>query len=162
MPNLHPLVVHFPIALFLVGFVIDALSWLLKNETLKRAGLIMVLLGALTAIPAVVTGLAIEETIEAQIEALSGAEAALEAHEELAIPTTVVLLGAALLRLGLVVRPRLRALLALYLAVGAVGLGMLAVTGYRGGELVYRYGAGIQSPSVVPAFLEGEEEHEED
>ena len=29
-------------------------------------------------------------------------------------------------------------------------------------SLVYRYGAGIQAPSVVTAFLEGEEEHEED
>ncbi len=144
MPNVHPLIVHFPIALFLTGVGVDALGWLLKQASLKWAGLVMVLLGALLAVPALATGLAIEETIEAQIEHIPGAEEALEAHEEVAIPTTATLLGAALLRLGLAVRPRLRALLGLYAAVALVGAGLLVITGYRGGELVYTYGAGVQ------------------
>lgn len=152
MSNLHPMVVHFPIALFLVGFGLDALGWGLKRETLKRVGLVLVLLGALAAVPAVVTGLAVEETVEEQLEPLPGGEAALEAHEELALPTAGVLLGAGLLRFLLEMRlpGRLlgRGLLAVYLIAGLVGVGMLAVTGLRGGELVYRYGAGVQKEAL--------------
>ncbi len=169
MTNLHPMVVHFPIALFLVGFALDALGWGTKRETLKRVGWVLVLLGALAAVPAVVTGLAVEETVEQQLEPLPGGEAALEAHEELAIPTAAVLLGAALLRFLLEIRFRRpllgRGLLIAYLVVGLVGAGMLALTGLRGGELVYRYGAGVRTDAAYvqppPAELEFNAETED-
>jgi len=161
MPNLHPLIVHFPIALFVTGFVIDGLGWLMRRENMKRAGLALVFLGAMGAVPAVVTGLAVEETIEEQLEAIPGGESALEAHEGLAIPTAGVLLGAVVLRLGLGtgLRAWRRQLLIAYLVVGVLGLGMLAVTGYRGGELVYRYGAGVEALPFQPAgHFEGEDD----
>ena len=169
MSNLHPMVVHFPIALFLVGFVLDGLGWGLRHETLKRVGLVLVLLGALAAVPAVVTGLAVEETVEEQLEPLPGGEEALEAHEELAIPTAGVLLVAALLRFLLEIRfgsrTVARGLLAVYLIAGLVGVGMLAVTGLRGGELVYRYGAGVQTDAIyvqpLPSDLGSEIETED-
>jgi len=164
MPNIHPLIVHFPIALFLVGFAVDGLGWGLKRETLKRVGLVLILLGALAAVPAVVTGLAVEETVEEQIESLPGGEAALEAHEEIAIPTAGVLLVAALLRLLLEIRlnqPLARGLLAVYLLAGLAGVGMLALTGLRGGELVYSYGAGVQTDATYAQPLLGEWEDDD-
>ncbi len=157
MLNLHPLVVHFPIALFITGFVVDGFGWLLRRGTVKRIGLALVLLGVLSTVPAVLTGLAIEATAEAQLQNRLGAEAVLEAHEELATTTAAVLLGVALVRLALgtewLWRQRAwgRGLLATYLVVGTLGLGMLALTGYRGGELVYRYGTGVELLSSVPA-----------
>lgn len=165
MPNLHPLIVHFPIALFLVGFALDALGWGWKRETLKRVGLVLVLLGALAAVPAVVTGLAVEETVEEQIESLPRGEAALEAHEEIAIPAAGVLLVAALLRLLLEIRlnPSLaRGLLAVYLLAGLAGVGMLTLTGLRGGELVYGYGAGVQADASYAQPLFGGWEKDDD
>lgn len=157
MANVHPLIVHFPIALFITGLVVDGLGWLLRQENLKRVGLVLILLGALATVPAVATGLAVEETVEKPLEGRPGAEAALEAHEALAILTAVVLLGAAALRLvlgtGWLERQRawMRGLLVAYLVVGVLGLGLLALTGYRGGELVYRYGAGVEALPFTPA-----------
>jgi len=161
MPNLHPLIVHFPIALFVTGFLIDGLGWVMRRENLKKVGLVLVFLGALGTVPAVVTGLAVEETIEEQLESVPGGEAALEAHEGLAIPTAGVLLGAVVLRLGLGTGRWAwgRWLLIAYLIVGVLGLGMLTATGLRGGELVYRYGAGVEATPFQPAgYFEGEDD----
>lgn len=163
MSNFHPLIVHFPIALFITGFAVDGLGWLLRRENLKRVGLVLILLGALAAVPTVATGLAVEETVEKQLEGRPGAEAALEAHESLAIYTAIVLLGVAVLRLvlgtGWLERQRvwMHGLLVAYLVVGTLGLGLLTLTGYRGGELVYRYGAGVEAPPFTPASTFQEE-----
>jgi uncharacterized membrane protein len=151
MMNWHPMIVHFPIALFLVGFLLDMIGWLTKKDSLKTAGLVLVVLGALGAGAAVVTGLGAEEQAEAQIEALAGGEAALEAHEEIAIATAWVLGFVALGRLALafaglrMVGALTVALLVVYFGLGSVGAGMLALTGHRGGQLVYKFGAGVQT-----------------
>jgi len=165
MPNLHPLIVHFPIALFVTGFLVDGLGWLLHQDGLKRVGMILVILGASAAVPALATGLAVEEMIEERLEVIPGGEEAIEAHEKIAIPTTALLLVVGLIRLGLggewLSRSRnwLYGLLITYLVIGALGLGMLALTGLRGGELVYRYGAGVEALPFQPAgHFEGEDD----
>jgi uncharacterized membrane protein len=148
MPNIHPVVVHFPIALFLTGFVLDAIGYLFQRETLKRAGLILIVLGALGALAAMLTGQFAEESVE---ERLSGAgKRVLDTHEDLGKLTAYLLLAVAALRLILATswlnrwRWAAGAALAIYLIAGIVGAGALTATGYYGGELVYRYGAGVQ------------------
>lgn len=149
MADLHPMLVHFPIALFLAGVAVDAAGWALRRESWKNAGLVLVVLGALAAVPAAASGLAAEERVETQLEPVPGGEVALERHEELAILTTGVLLGAAVLRLLLGLgwtrrrASRAAAVLGVYLVAAALGVGMLALAGSQGGELVYRYGAGV-------------------
>lgn len=148
MTNIHPIVVHFPIALFLTGFALDVIGHLLQRETLKRAGLILVVLGAAGALAAMLTGQFAEESVE---ERLNGAgERVLDTHEDLGKLTAYLLLAVAAMRLMLATNWLSRwrwiagAALAVYLIAGAVGVGALTVTGYYGGELVYRYGAGVQ------------------
>ncbi|MFN4218440.1 MAG: DUF2231 domain-containing protein [Candidatus Bipolaricaulia bacterium] len=148
MTNIHPIAVHFPIALFLTGFALDVIGHLLQRETLKRVGLILVVLGAMGALMAMLTGQFAEEAVE---ERLSGAgERVLDTHEDLGKLTAYLLLAVAAIRLILAASWLSRwrwvagAALAIYLIAGAVGVGALTVTGYYGGELVYRYGAGVQ------------------
>lgn len=149
--NWHPMIVHFPIALFLVGFLLDAVGWWAKRDGFKTAGLTLVVLGALGAGAAVVTGLGVEEKVEDQIEKLAGAVTALDSHKDVAILTAWVLAIVALGRIVLAyARTRfagaaVTALLVLYFGLGAGGAGMLALTGYRGGQLVYEFGAGVQA-----------------
>src|SRR3990172_9193770 len=57
LQNIHPLVVHFPIA-FLVGAALFyGLAWLLKSDRLAFTGFMALILGALSAGVAVGTGL---------------------------------------------------------------------------------------------------------
>src|ERR1035438_10099806 len=55
--HLHPMVVHFPVALIIVGFAADFFALFLKKETwLEKAGFWLMLLGCLAAIVAFCTG----------------------------------------------------------------------------------------------------------
>lgn len=129
--KLHPLLVHFPIAWLLLLGLVDGLTFGLRRGHWARAGLWLLALAVLSAIPAVVTGLLradhvqdpklIEELVE---------------HRNLALMT----LGAAALALALRVIRRnelsgLYRLLYLALIVGAMGL--VIATGHHGGMLVY-------------------------
>lgn len=149
MTNIHPIVVHFPIALFLTGFALDVIGHIFQRETLKRAGLILVILGALGALAAMLSGQVAEESVEEQLS--KAGERVLDTHEDLGKLTAYLLLAVAAIRVlietGWLNRWRLvaGAALAIYLIAGVIGLGTLTVTGYYGGELVYRYGAGVQS-----------------
>ncbi len=147
MPNVHPIVVHFPIALFITGLVVDVLGHLAERETLKKMGLVLVVLGALGALAAMLTGLSVEETVEAGLS--EAGEAVLDNHAQLGQLTAYLLLGVAVLRILLATTwvkwPAVfGATLAVYLIAGVVGLGLLTVTGYRGGQLVYEHGAGVK------------------
>ncbi|MHC1706466.1 MAG: DUF2231 domain-containing protein [Bacteroidales bacterium] len=55
--HIHPMVVHFPIALILTGFLVECASWIWKGETwLTKASSLLLILGTLGAIAGYVTG----------------------------------------------------------------------------------------------------------
>jgi uncharacterized membrane protein len=55
--HLHPMIVHFPIALIIVGFFADVVYLFFKDEKcLSKAGFYLMVLGALAAIAAWSTG----------------------------------------------------------------------------------------------------------
>ena len=55
--EIHPLIIHFPIALLSTGFLFDFLSYLLKKKGLEFAGWWNLILGMVSALCAIVTGL---------------------------------------------------------------------------------------------------------
>src|SRR3990172_2605673 len=57
MTNLHPMTVHFTLALFLTAGLFELLGWLLNKESLLQAGKWNLLLAAISAVVSVVTGL---------------------------------------------------------------------------------------------------------
>jgi uncharacterized membrane protein len=61
--NLHPLVVHFAIALFFVSVFCDILGWLLKKESLHTVGWWNLLFGFFGAIVTVAAGLLAERSV---------------------------------------------------------------------------------------------------
>ena len=139
---LHPQIVHFVIALCLVGV---ALRWLsLTNKVLFAgpAATTLLLLGAAAAWLAVSSGAAAHQPVEA----IPGVGAAVRVHEDWGHRArTVLLVLAAIECAGLLLTklPTLRRAAHIASAlVGLLGAGAVIVAGEKGGELVYSYAGG--------------------
>ena len=132
MTDVHPLVVHFPIALLLVAFGLEVLGLVLKNGRIAYAAAWNLGLGALGAIAAVITGL------RAAGSAAIGAseEGLLQTHKTLALiamGTAVVLAAWRLRSRGEMSRGARVVFLALMLGMAVV----LGAGAHYGGQLVY-------------------------
>ena len=141
-PNIHPLLVHFPIALLCAAAAVDVVGWAFRrNRQLRQLATLLYVLGTGGAIVAYVTGRAASQTIW-----LPGmAQAVLRQHWDWALRTVWFFAMATVVRLVLL-RPSRRepgaALVAVFVLVGLVGIGLLLETGDRGGRLVYQHGVG--------------------
>lgn len=138
MHPIHPMVVHFPIALLLASTLFDALACRWRREQFRHTSVSLLVLGVLAAGVAVLTGHVAEDAVER-----SGIpKQAIEMHEELGDSVFWVFLGLLSLRLvsywGF-----MRERPALVLVLGCAGSLLLLVAAYFGGDLVYRYGAGV-------------------
>jgi uncharacterized membrane protein len=142
-PNLHPLVVHFPIALLLTAAGLDVVGWTLRcNRPLRFVATVLYVLGTVTVVVTYFTGRAAADTIW-----LPGmAHAAVKEHWDWAFRTVWFFGILTVVRLVLLWRwradPRPALIAALTLA-GLLGGVLLAETGDRGGRLVYQHGVGI-------------------
>ena len=68
MNNIHPMVVHFPIALLLSAWLLDVLALITKRPRLHQFALCHLMLGVLGAGAAVLTGLQAEEMAKHSFE----------------------------------------------------------------------------------------------
>ncbi len=153
MPDLtflHPMVVHFPIALLLVGFVLDLTGLLFKKEPLLRMGFILLLLGTAGAAVAYFSGQRAGDGL-AEAGAL---KQALENHEEAAALSLWLAGIACAVRILLVATHKMTRSLRWVpvLLFGAAALS-IARTGHYGGTLVYNHAAGVQLTTVLETFV---------
>jgi uncharacterized membrane protein len=146
LPGWHPIVVHFPLALVTTAALFLTAARVLRREsyvaTLATVGTWNLCLGALAALFALATGLA--AAIGLHVDA--AAHQAISMHVKWAIFTTLALVLLAVWRgagSAQESRPSWIFVLVLLAATAA-----LIVTGYRGGQNVYRYGVGVQSGSI--------------
>ena len=138
MHPIHPMIVHFPIALLIVAVMFELLAMRWRTSGLRDASLYTLVAGVVGAGLAIITGKMAEEGMEE-----SGIpDALLDIHEGLGYATFWIFLGLFALRV-LIRRGWLRERPALTIGLGLVGIGVLAATGYYGGSLVYDFGAGV-------------------
>lgn len=142
MQNLHPMFVHFPLALLSVGLLFDTLGYLLKKQSLSSAGWWCFSLGVLSAIVTVFTGMQAEHTVKVSGEA----KEILENHEHFQITSTVVFVVLWIWRC--ITRERMPKFAIIYFVITAIAVGAILYGAYYGGELVYEYGVGT---AVQPA-----------
>ena len=147
LPNLHPVLVHFPIALLATALLFDLACFVLRRWVwLDRAAVSLYGLGVLGAGAAVWAG----KHAAAQVGPVSPEiERLIADHGDWAFLTVIVFVGTTLLRFEVAWRdrqePSLRRgrlrLMALVLAIG--GQWVLLQTADRGARLVYRHGVAV-------------------
>ena len=137
MESVHPLVVHFPIALLLVGAGLDGAALALRRPSLHRIALWDLALGTLMAGAAVLSGLQAEDVAKHSFEIWQ----VITWHKRLGISTFI--LGLMVVSWRLAKRDRLspRARM-VTTALTVMLVGTLSVGAYLGGRLVYEFGGG--------------------
>lgn len=144
LQNIHPLLVHYPIAFLTGSILIYFLALIARRESLEWTGLWMLGLGALAAAAAVWTGLRAGDGV---MVAPSVREHILEHHKHYMIAAFA--LSAVLAAWGAIARPMPRrgraAFLALLLVMGAI---LIKGADY-GGWMVYGYNAGGSLPQPI-------------
>jgi len=137
--HLHPLLVHFPIALVIFGFIAELAYLFFKRQVnLSTMGYYLLLAGTLAALAAWITG----SFFTSEMDGAAGRIK--ETHELFATITLVLLAITSILRTALLVykieNSSLKALSFLLYALAAVSV---SITGYLGGSLVYNYMLGL-------------------
>ena len=146
VPNLHPVVVHFPIALTVIAFLLSIAAYARRSHPvstqLAAAGHFTLWLAAIGAAAAVLFGWFAFNSVNHD----DAGHAAMLLHRSWAIPTA---LGLILLASWDAWKYRVNVLMSVPMLFLLFLLSQaIAVTGWLGGEVVYRHGIGVLS---IPA-----------
>jgi uncharacterized membrane protein len=136
---MHPIFVHFTIALTASSLIFDALGFFLGRASLTAAGGWTIIGSALITLMTISTGLT--SSTRAPVEE-GEARSFLRAHMALGLIFYGLLVAITLWRLSLWQAGA--GVSWLYLATMAVVSLLMTVQGYLGGELVYRYGVEVE------------------
>jgi len=143
MPNLHPFLTHFPVALLSFSILCECAALMLTRDEFSRVGWWTQLAGTIGLAAAAVTGMLAGQTVQIAPEG----KAYFEMHQEFALVSAAVFAILLFWRLASrTKRPPEHEVLFLLIFTGGV-LAVWAVAWY-GGEMVYRFGAGVQIPPV--------------
>jgi uncharacterized membrane protein len=141
-PNLHPLVIHFPIVLVMTAAVVDLVDVAFERSPwLRAATTTLYVTGAVSLIVAYLTGTQAGATVLVP----GMAYPVLAAHRQWALVTMTYCIAVAALRLILLrgnsARSRRRRVM--LLGIGLVSVVLIQQTAERGARLVYEFGTGI-------------------
>ena len=134
LQEVHPSLVHFPIALLPAALASDALGAISKSEILLGMGRRLISVAAISAAVAAATGLVAQEEVNAE----GRAHDLLVTHRNLNVALVGLIAALAVLR-GRSHRPSFG-----YLVGGIIGLVGMTYTAYLGGKMVYAHGLGVE------------------
>ena len=135
LSHLHPITVHFPIALLIVAFVFEVFALIFtSNRLFTKVGFYLFIAGTLGAILAVISGNLFTEELTGPVGDVE------EKHHLFANITMYLAIVTSLFKIYLIAEKKEESLfkwidlLAMFITMIAVGL-----TGYYGGSIVYDY-----------------------
>jgi uncharacterized membrane protein len=142
--NLHPLFVHFPIALWLGALLFEIVAVARASQDWHRTAARTLYLGTLCAAFAVLTGWRAERSVPP----LGPAHDAMSLHETLMLFATTLAVWLCLVALF---KPPISGAAQRWFLAGLVLLMILVTVGAdRGAELVYRYATSVNLPTAAP------------
>jgi uncharacterized membrane protein len=134
--HLHPMIVHFPVALITIGFLAEVTSLFFRSEKcLSKTGFYLMLLGAISAVVAWATGqLFTNEPTQGEIVKVFAK------HETGALITMILMIIGSTFRIWLAVKKKEESRLK-WISFGFYLLAFAAVTftGFMGGTMVYNF-----------------------
>jgi uncharacterized membrane protein len=172
-PNWHPLLIHYPLAFLSAGIVIELLSFLWPRGSFRAAGRWMILLGALSSVPALAAGIysyrivigggAAQPRMVPWFQAIAQSTLSAEQWRFMRYHIWLNCIGVAVVVLAVTIWfaatdawrrtlyfPTLLALLC--------GMGLFGVGSWFGGEAVYRLATAVELPPAqvtTPSSVDG-------
>jgi uncharacterized membrane protein len=133
---IHPMLIPFPLALWVTSFVVDVLFYFLRHPTLLVISKFLLAAGCLAAVAAAIFGIIDWLGIkDGEVKKVANW------HARLNVVALIVFAVSLFLRLGsysgLVGRK-----LTIPFLLSLVGVILITISGWLGGELVFRYGVG--------------------
>ena len=141
-PNIHPMIVHFPIVLVMLAAAADLIHLVRpRARGLEAIVPLLYLLGALSAVSAYVSG----RLAATAVFTPGMAHGLVDDHKSWALATMSCFVLVAVLRLGVrfTGRDNSRGARLLFLALGLTVLVLVQQTAERGARLVYEQGVGV-------------------
>ena len=140
-PGIHPLIIHFPIALLVMAVFANLVEVILSKEWITKSRIWLYIFGTLSALAAVLSGREAADDASPPFNA----EMTLSNHSDMGHYTlyyfaTFTLLQLIALRLG---KADNKSLKIIFLLLAVVGFYLLLQTGDLGAKLVYKYGVGV-------------------
>lgn len=146
--HIHLLLNHFPIIGSMIGTVLLLLGIWKKNSMIQQVSLALLIIMAVVAIPVFLTG----EPAEESVEELPGViKSVIEEHEEAAEIAFWVMMGSGILSfisliLDLIKNKMANRLILMSLLSSIAAFGMMARTGYLGGQIRHTEISQIPTP----------------
>lgn len=141
--SIHPMLVHFTIALLITSSMLLLIGKLFVNKTwaesCRTAGSWNMIIGALFSLATVVSGFQAFATVAHD----TPSHLAMIEHRNIAVPATILWCILAIWRVQ-VLRNERRSGWPFFVGVFAA-FSLLVVTGYKGGDLVFHHGLGVAS-----------------
>lgn len=146
LSELHPRIVHFPVAFFILYFFLEMFGILLKKNYLSKSAYIILIAGIGTAVIAVLTGNQAHEAVKIVLKEKNNLlNGMIEEHQQNATITLWYFLAVLIFRTYLILKKKFDDNWNyIFIPLGLAGCYLIYITGIHGGELVFKYGIGTQ------------------
>lgn len=141
-PNVHPMLVHFPIAIFITAIMLDFVQLFLKKDWIHLSVTALFVFAALVALIAYLSG---KQAID-MVSVPMRAELTAGNHSDWGLYTMLYFSAFAIVRGFLFWKEwdKKRMVAILLFCGGVAGAALIGKTADLGAKLVYKYGVGIQ------------------
>ncbi len=154
MDNIHPMLVHFPIALFTVFFILDVLGTLAKKPQWRNVASWLLYIGTFTTVFTVIAGFVAANSVAHG----DNVHDIMERHEHIgvAVLSLATLLSFWRAKIGVLMTGGANSF---FLLLAALLFGLMAAGADLGGLMVYKYGVAVQAVPLAEEAYEHEHGH---
>ena len=139
IPNLHPLIVHFPIVLLYLSIGLELLYLFIRSDYIQKSATVTLYLGTISLGLAAFTGWLAHKTVPHS----EWSYPVIEKHQFLGFIALGCFVGLCLLKQVVNSKNRPRNLTVFYVLLSLISITILTVGAHFGGVLVFEYGVGV-------------------